>query len=54
VRKFPERDTRRPTKLSRWRGKGHINATIEYNELDYGANQYLGAVDVFKPTQETA
>ena len=36
-----------PTFISEWRGTGHIDATKEFNNLIYGANQYNECVDVF-------
>ena len=36
-----------PEFVSRWRGKGHIDAVKAFDGRIYGANQYLDRVDVF-------
>lgn len=45
---FKDLLTKRPHRISKWRGEGHIDATVEYKGLIYGANQYLDRVDVFR------
>jgi hypothetical protein len=39
---------RSPSKISEWRGEGHIDAAMEYDGAIYAANQYLDRIDVFE------
>lgn len=43
----PDLRTAPPTLVSRWKGKGHIDACKAHNGEIYAANQYLDRVDVF-------
>lgn len=41
-----------PTSVSRWKGKGHIDACKAYNGEIFAANQYLDRIDVFKLSKD--